>query len=110
MGRFVRGEVVVIPFPFSDLTATKRRPALVVADLPGDDVMLCQITSQPTANAFAINLSDQDFLTGGINRPSTIRPERIFTADTHIIVRGIGKVSDAKLREVASAITRIVTP
>ncbi|MFI5273274.1 MAG: hypothetical protein ACHQ4H_09625 [Ktedonobacterales bacterium] len=49
MGRFVRGDVVVIPFPFSDLTATKRRPALVVADLPGDDVILRQITSQPWA-------------------------------------------------------------
>lgn len=110
MGRFVRGEVVVIPFPFSDLTATKRRPALVVADLPGDDVILCQITSQSPGNAFAVSLTNQDFVTGSLNRPSTIRPERIFTADSHIILRSVGTITDAKLREVVAAIARIVTP
>jgi len=46
MGRFVKGDVVVTPFPFSDLQAVKRRPALVVATFTGDDVLLCQITSQ----------------------------------------------------------------
>lgn len=48
MERFVKGDVVVIPFPFTDLSGTKRRPALVLADLPGDDIILCQITSQQT--------------------------------------------------------------
>jgi mRNA interferase MazF len=46
MARFVKGDVVVIPFPFSDLSGSKRRPALVLVDLPGDDIILCQITSQ----------------------------------------------------------------
>ena len=45
MEKFVKGEVVVIPFPFSDLTQAKRRPALVVTRLEGDDLILCQITS-----------------------------------------------------------------
>ena len=46
MERFVKGDVVVVPFPFSDLTAAKRRPALVITAFPGDDVILCQITSR----------------------------------------------------------------
>ena len=46
MGKPVAGEVVVVPFPFSDLTQTKRRPALVLADLDGDDLILCMITSR----------------------------------------------------------------
>jgi hypothetical protein len=45
MGRFVKGDVVVTPFPFSDLSDSKRRPALVAAALKGGDVILCQITS-----------------------------------------------------------------
>lgn len=110
MGQFVRGEVVVIPFPFSDLSATKRRPALVIADLPGDDVILCQITSQPARNAYAVSLNDPDFATGSLNRPSTIRAEQIFTADSHIIVRSVGKVTDAKLQAVLTIITKLIAP
>jgi hypothetical protein len=41
MGRFVKGNVVVVSFPFSDLSGSKRRPALVLADLDGDDILLC---------------------------------------------------------------------
>lgn len=46
MERFVKGNVVVVPFPFSDLTQAKRRPALIIAELEGNDLILCQITSQ----------------------------------------------------------------
>jgi mRNA interferase MazF len=55
LARFVKGEVVVVPFPFSDLTQAKRRPALVIAVLPGDDVILCQITSQTVTDEYAID-------------------------------------------------------
>ena len=41
MGKFIKGDAIVIPFPFSDLSGSKRRPALVVADINGDDVILC---------------------------------------------------------------------
>jgi len=57
MGRFVKGDVVVTPFPFSDLQAAKRRPALVVATFTGDDVLLCQITSQAVSDSYAITRS-----------------------------------------------------
>jgi PemK-like, MazF-like toxin of type II toxin-antitoxin system len=60
-GHIYKGDVVVIPFPFSDLSATKRRPALVIASLPGDDVILCQITSRTVANSNAIPITAIDF-------------------------------------------------
>ena len=46
MEEFVKGDVVVLPFPFSDLSNSKKRPALVVANLEGEDIILCQITSK----------------------------------------------------------------
>jgi mRNA interferase MazF len=45
MAGFVKGDVVVIPFPFSDLSQSKRRPALVLAEADAQAVILCQITA-----------------------------------------------------------------
>lgn len=64
MARFVKGDVVVVPFPFSDLSQAKRRPALVLAELEGDDRILCQITSQGLGHQYAIQLDDEDFAEG----------------------------------------------
>jgi mRNA interferase MazF len=62
MERFVKGDVVVIPFPFSDLTRAKRRPALVIAELKGDDLILCQIPSQSVKDRYAVSISEDDFV------------------------------------------------
>jgi len=55
MGKFVKGDIVVLSYPFSDFSGVKRRPALVIADLNGDDVILCQITSQNGEILMSIN-------------------------------------------------------
>jgi mRNA interferase MazF len=59
LGEFVAGDVV-LNFPFSDLSQAKRRPALVVAALRGDDLILCQITSQARDGAYSVQLDDSD--------------------------------------------------
>jgi mRNA interferase MazF len=109
VARFIKGDVVVIPFPFSDLSQSKRRPALVLASLEGDDVILCQITSKSMKDSYAISLDDADFESGGLKQASNIRPNRLFTADTHIILYRVGTVKKEKLNRVIKAIIEIVT-
>ena len=92
MGAFVKGDVVVAPFPFSDLSATKKRPALVVAGFTGDDILLCQITSQTISDQYAISLLESDFASGGLRQASYIRPNRLFTADSNIVLYRAGGV------------------
>ena len=104
MGKFVKGDVVVTPFPFSDLSAAKKRPALVMAVLTGDDVILCQITSKTVADNLAISLTSTDFTTGGLHQNSNIRPNRIFTADSNIILYRAGVLATAKVQEVVAKI------
>ena len=108
MGRFVKGDVVVVPFPFSDLTRAKRRPALVVASVTDDDVILCQITSQDVRDGYALSLIDADFQDGSLRRPSNVRPNRIFTADTRLVLYRIGGLRREKAVEVTEAIVRIL--
>jgi mRNA interferase MazF len=105
----VRGDVVVLPFPFSDLSAAKRRPALVVATLPGNDVILCQITSQSTRDRNAIALNANDFSSGSLRAASNIRPNRLFTADSQLVLYRAGTVTHAKLSEVVSAIIQLIS-
>jgi PemK-like, MazF-like toxin of type II toxin-antitoxin system len=104
----VKGDVVVVPFPFSDLSQAKRRPAMVVADLEGDDLLLSQKTSMRVRDSYAIPLEDKDFASGGLRQKSNIRPNRLFTADRHIVLYKAGHLKVEKLREVISKIVEIV--
>jgi mRNA interferase MazF len=108
VARFVSGDVVVVFFPFSDLTKAKRRPALIITELLGNDVILCQITSQTIKDSYAIELRDKDFLSGKIKQISNIRPNRIFTADKSIIFYKIGSLKKNKFAIVIERIVGII--
>ena len=105
MAGFVKGDVVIVPFPFSDLSQTKRRPALVLATLRGDDLILCQITSRSVSDGYAIVIETTDFSSGSLNQSSNIRPNRLFTADRQLILRKAGELKPEKLDQ---AIARLV--
>ena len=104
----IKGDVVVVPFPYSDLSNAQKRPALVIADLNGDDIILCQIISQYLIDDYAISLNNSDFNYGSLNKVSNIRPNRIFTADKHIILKRVGNVKYEVFRHVADRIIDII--
>jgi mRNA interferase MazF len=105
----VKGDAVIIPFPFSDLSGSKRRPALVVAALPGEDDILCQITSRHKTDVHALPLEAADFTAGGLPVNSFIRPNKIFTADRNLVLAVAGHAAEAKIYEVVSAIVHLVS-
>ena len=108
MAKFIKGDVVVIPFPFSDLSQFKRRPALVVAQIEGDDAILCQITSKTIKDTYAISIYETDFEAGNLKQPGNIRPNRLFTADSHIILYRAGHVRNDKLNQVIEKLIEII--
>jgi len=107
MEEFVKGDVVVLPFPFSDLSKSKKRPALIVAKLEGDDIILCQITSEARIDSYSIVLTGSDFEKGSLNLTSVIRPNRLFTADKSIILCKVGSLKETKIKEVENQIIKI---
>src|SRR5213078_1346390 len=107
MGKPVIGEVVVLPFPQTNLQAGKRRPALVVADLPGDDMILCQITSQHRGDGFSVSLITSDFERGSLAVDSYARANRLFTIEQSVILYSAGSIKPAKLKEIRSAIRQL---
>lgn len=108
MAAFVKGDVVIVPFPFSDLSNAKRRPALVLAQLARNDLILCLITSQATNDPYAIAISIDDFATGSLNKNSYAKPNRVFTANAQIIAYKAGTLTTDKIGEVITKLIDIL--
>ena len=107
MGKFIKGDIVVVPFPFSDLSASKRRPALVLVDLEGGDLILCQITSQSVSDEMAVSIVQKDFESGGLNHASNARPNKLFTADENIVLYKAGRLNVDKIDEIIDRVTEL---
>ena len=103
----MRGEVVVVPFPFSDQSQAKNRPALVLIDLPGADAVLAAITS--TANEpYAVTLESKDFQKGSLSHASFIHPAKLFTFQKSLIRKVVGNVTETKRKEVVAKIVSLL--
>ena len=102
------GEVVVVPFPFSDLTQSKVRPALCLAAAGRGDYVLCQITSQPYGDPLALKIDDHDFASGGLHVESFVRPGKLFTADANLILSTEGKLSSAAYQRVLNTVVNLL--
>lgn len=108
MARLVRGDIVVVPFPFSDLSQEKRRPALVLASFDNGDCILSQITSRPLRDQYAVPVRNEDFTEGGLRRESNVRPNRLFTANSEIILYRAGHLKTEKTTSVIARVVEIL--
>ena len=108
MGEFTAGQIVILPFPFSDLSQSEFRPALLLADAGRGDWIACQITSNPYADTRAIALTDADFASGSLERLSYARPGKLFTANEALFTAVAGALSDTTLIRVQEAVVAIV--
>ena len=109
MARISVGDIVFVRFPFSDLSKYKLRPALVLADAGKDDLVLCQITSQPYTDTNAIVLQSDSFETGHLLKISYIRPAKLFTANTNIIQKIVAHVKPEIRQDVVDRIIGLLT-
>ena len=103
----MKGDVVVVPFPFSDLSQAKNRPALVLIDLPGADAVLAAITST-RSEPHAIILEGKDFQQGSLSHSSFIHPAKLFTFQKSLFKRVVGSITEAKRKEVVSKIVALL--
>ena len=102
------GTVVLVPFPFSDLSRAKLRPAVVLAEAGHEDWILCQVTSNPYGDRRAVRLSRQDLREGSLHRESFARPGRLFTANRGLMTREVGRLNPDKLRAIVSAVVDLL--
>ena len=108
MGLLTAGQVVTLPFPFSNLKRKKLRPVLLVADVGRSDWIVCQITSNPYADHYAIVLGDDAFASGGLQYPSFVRPNKLFTANESLILTSPGLLNPSALERIKEFIVEMI--
>jgi len=108
VGTFTVGQVVVLPFPFSDLSQKKLRPALLLAEAGRGDWIACQITSNPYADTLAITLTESEFAEGGLQRVSYLRPGKLFTCHESLPVNTAGLLNKAALQQARTAVIQLI--
>jgi mRNA interferase MazF len=94
------GAVVLVPLPFSDLSQSKLRPAVVLADVLRGDHILCQVTSNPYGDPTAVTLIDPFFSEGSLRRVSYARPGKLFTASAGLIAAKAGTLRSQTLQTI----------
>ncbi|HEU0079652.1 MAG TPA: type II toxin-antitoxin system PemK/MazF family toxin [Longimicrobiaceae bacterium] len=105
MGTLAAGAVVLVPFPFSDLSQSKLRPAVVLADAGRGDLVLCQVTSNAYSDPLAVELSPVAFSSGSLQQISYARPGKLFTASGTLVVRQVGMLTvDALVHRVEQVV------
>ena len=104
------GAVVLVPFPFSDLSQAKLRPAVVLADAGRGDWILCQITSNPYGDARAIELADASFDVGSLRVASYARPSKLFTGNQDLMVAEVGTLKAGPFRQIVEVVLNILRP
>ena len=106
-------KIVLVPFPFDDLTANKVRPAVCLTDeiKPHSLIILAFITSRISTSAsatdFVIDKSDTDFATTGLKVSSTIRLHRLMTVTKSIILRELGQLSASQQTEIENKLRKL---
>ncbi|TVR02143.1 MAG: MazF family transcriptional regulator [Desulfovibrionales bacterium] len=103
MVTLVPASVVVIPFPFSDLSGAKLRPAVALTETGYDDWLLCQITSNPYSGA-SLRLTDAELSRGTLNTVSYARPMKLFTANAGLIVKRVAILKDQTFAQLLTMI------
>jgi mRNA interferase MazF len=105
MARFVAGDVIVLPFPDTNQTAGKIRPAVVVGSTSTGDLLVCMITSAGYGGEI-MPLDGKNQQSSGLRVASSVRPERLLVASSDLVVKKTGRIS----KEMTDAIkSRIVS-
>jgi mRNA interferase MazF len=97
-----------VPFPFSDLSQSKLRPAVALADAGRGDWILCQVTSRSYADPRAVEIIDQDFDHGSLRVVSYARPSKLFTAHQDLFIAEAGELKSAALRSIIQGVVSLL--
>lgn len=108
---FERGDIAIVPFPYSDLSAVKRRPVLVLSsnrhNKASEDLLICAITSNLKESPYSVIFDQECLVSGKVPRKSRIRTDKIFTISKSKIIKKVAMISPECLLKVNKELKRV---
>lgn len=108
MGIFAKGDIVLVSFPFTDLSNMKVRPALVIFSPPGNNSIVMQITSQ-SRGPYAISIAQGDLDQGTLRKQSFEQPDILATLDGSLIKAKLGSPKPRKMNEISTTLVGLLS-
>jgi mRNA interferase MazF len=109
-----QGDIVLVPVPFSDLSSQKRRPVIVVSNdayhRATADMIVVAMTSNPARVDYGFVIASSDLKRGRLNRPGTVRVDKVFSLSQSLIAADFGRVNGAVLGRIAKILTNLLQP
>jgi len=101
-------DVIFVSFPYTDLTAKKVRPAIVLAQVKQDDMLICQVTSRSYADPRAIELRPDAFDEGSLPKKSYVQTGKLFTCHPSLVTQHVGRLQTDVMTSIVEAIVRLL--
>ena len=108
-----RGDIVLVPFPFTDLSSSKRRPAVVLASAdPRGDVVLAFVTSRglgtPATGDVPILPTHPEYRLTGLRVPSKVRAGKLVTLSRRMVTRWLGRLGPLLSVDLGHALVAVL--
>jgi mRNA interferase MazF len=108
------GEIVLIPVPFTDLSSQKRRPVIVISNdvynRRSPDMVVVAMTSNPAPVPYSFTITNDELVQGALNRPGTVRIDKIYTLEQTLAVKVFGQINQATLEQIRAMLQELTVP
>lgn len=108
---YKQGEIIIVPFPFSDLRGIKQRPVLILSknqdNIESEDIITCGITSNLKNSKYSILIDNSNLVAGSIPIKSRIKVNKIFTINKSIIKKNIAKIDELSLKKIREEFSKL---
>ena len=110
--QFEQGDILLVPFPFTNLSSVKQRPVLVLSSTKynqeHEDIITCGITSNLKDKEYSLLLTNKELSQGILPKESRIKVDKLFTVEKSIVKKKFGRVKQSVLIEVKKEFLKII--
>jgi len=105
---YKRRDVILVPFPFSDLSYSKKRPALVLVDIHERDELICMMLTSALSIDHKVDISIKDIDLAGLPKPTVARISRVFTLKQSLVIKRLGIIEKEEYKDIISRLIKLL--